>query len=120
MTTETNSTSNIKETIYEYYLRKKNAGWKEKLRENLIKAIDNNQQQLVYCSISEGRDYERIEQPNDSRHDYTKFELVNRKLLEVVEYIKEQGLNYDLNISCNSYANSTFYDECGVLRIYWG
>ena len=119
------------ETIYEYYLRQKDfnsmdleqkrkcVDWNERLRKELIRAVDENKKNYKFCRIIQNKHYRRVNQLDDYNNDYTKFEIIDPFLLEISKYVKEQGLNYDLDIGSRTYANSTIYDDNGVFRIYW-
>ena len=108
------------ETIYEYYLRKKDelSDWKFKLRNNLCKLIDNdNNNNFTYATLREGVHYNNNNQSNYK--DKRKYQIIDQHILDVVKYIEEQGLEWYLDIKCTNYANSSYYDEFGFLVIHW-
>ena len=97
-------------TIREYYLSKKNMDWKSKLRNNLIKAIDNDERTYVYCKIIENKEY---------KFDCGKYVITDEHLLEVINFIENEGLRYYLGIKSTNYGNSTDYDDNGSFVIAW-
>lgn len=119
-------------TIYEYYQQRQafKSDWKNKLREDIIKMIDNDKNNYTYCYIEENTDYKRIIEPitsdtgdrtsnNFGGYERVKFELINPHLKEVVQYIEEQGLKWRLDIEYSNVTNSIFFDDHGYLTIFW-
>lgn len=108
--------SSIKEneSLYDYYIRIKSEQmeWKNQIKNEIIKKMQNDEKKYVYATILEGRDY--VYNADKSAH-----ELTNKSLLDVAKYVESEGLKWYLDIILRSNGLVTRYDPCGSFIIYW-
>ena len=63
--------------------------------------------------------YSKIIENKEYKFDCGKYVITDEHLLEVINFIENEGLRYYLGIKSTNYGNSTDYDDNGSFVIAW-